>query len=420
MAETKEKDELEDLGFKEIPEDLFKCPICKRVYEDYDSLMDHIRRSHGHKPDKEMVDVRTLLEETYKDRAAELRKERVERLLLEEQVRKRKLEEILKEYEGYRPVQQSSLLTALLPLITNKDFAEYWASLPKDQKDELKDLILWISMSQSQVNPALLPFLLLKKQPNSGNPNYNSNPNENPWLKMVEMLEQKNNAFIEAIARLAEKKDNSEDLLKIIATIITTIQAKNSSNDVVVTLLTKLIDKLDAVQKNDVNKEIREELNKLRDELAKAREEMLKKEMEAILKLKEKEAELERIKLEQKIEQLVSAIRTPEQTIEELKKAKKLLEDIGLLHRTAEQEQRELIKEGLNAIKTALENIGKPIAEKIGEGIRQGMLARIESQRIPKVQELVKEVQEVNPEVKAVNPEINQETTQKEDFFKIV
>jgi uncharacterized C2H2 Zn-finger protein len=411
MAEEKEKDELEDLGFQEIT---FKCPICKREYEDYDSLMDHIRRSHGHKPDKEMIDVKTLLEETYKDRAAELRKERVERLLLEEQVKKRKLEEILKEYEGYRPVQTPPLLTALLPLITSKDFAEYWASLPKEQKDELKDLILWTSMAQSQAHPALLPFLLLKK---SGNPN-SSSQNENPWLKMIEIMEQKNNTFIEAIAKLAEKKDSSEDLLKVIATIITTMQAKNNGNDAIVTLITKLIDKLDAVQKNDANKEIREELNKLRDELAKAREEMLKKEMEALLKLKEKEAELERVKLEQKIEQLVGSIKTPEQMIEELKRTKKFLEDIGLLHRTAEQEQRELIKEGLNAIRTALENIGKPIAEKIGEGIKHGMIARVEAQRMPKIQELVKEIPEVKAEPKEVKPEINQES--KEEFFKIV
>jgi len=414
MEEKKEKDELEDLGFQEIT---FKCPICKREYDDYDSLMDHIRRSHGHKPDKEMIDVKTLLEETYKDRAAELRKERVERLLLEEQVKKRKLEEILKEYEGYRPVQTTPLLTALLPLITSKDFAEYWASLPKEQKDELKDLILWVSMSQSQVNPALLPFLILKK---SGNPNSVSSQNENPWLKMIEIMEQKNNTFIEAIAKLAEKRDSSEDLLKVIATIITTMQAKNNGNDAVINLVTKLIDKLDSMQKSDVNKEIREELNRLRDELAKAREEMIKKEMEALLKLKEKEAELERIKLEQKIEQLVGYIKTPEQMVEELKKTKKFLEDLGLLHRTAEQEQRELIKEGLNAIRTALENIGKPIAEKIGEGIKQGMIARVEAQRIPKIQELVKEIPEVKTESKEVKPEINPEAEQKEGFFKIV
>jgi hypothetical protein len=414
MAGEKEKDELEDLGFEEIK---FNCPICNREYEDYDSLMDHIRRSHGRKPDKEMVDVKTLLEETYRDRAAELRKERVERLLLEEQVRKRKLEEILKEYEGYRPVQTSSLLTALLPLITNKDFAEYWASLPKEQKDELKDLILWVSMTQSQVNPALLPFLILKKH---GNQNYN-NQNENPWLKMIDIMEQKNNTFIEAIARLAEKKDSSEDLLKIIATIITTMSAKNNSgNDAVINLITKLIDKLDSMQKNDVNKEIRDEINRLRDELAKAREEMLRREMDALLKLKEKEAELERVKLEQKIEQLVSSIRTPEQMIEELKRTKKFLEDIGLLHKTAEQEQRELIKEGINAIRTALENIGKPIAEKIGEGIKQGMIARAQAQRIPKVNELVKEIPEVKVESKGVVPEVKPETEQKEEFFKIV
>jgi predicted hydrocarbon binding protein len=82
--------------------------------------------------------------------------------------------------------------------------------------------------------------------------------------------------------------------------------------------------------------------------------------------------------------------------------------------------QRELIKEGLNAIRTALENIGKPIAEKIGEGIKQGMIARVESQKIPKVHELVKEIPEVKVEPKEVKPEVKQEIESEESFFKIV
>ena len=177
-------------------------------------------------------------------------------------------------------------------------------------------------------------------------------------------------------------------------------------------------------EKKESFKEVFEAMSKMMTELmskiVEAREEVNKARLEALQQLTQKERELaekdrqmQLMQLQYLIEDLRRQIRSPKDLLLELKEYRNLLEETGMITPTKEAQNRELIREAISAIREGMQTVVKPIAEKIGEGMKNAIERRYTIQQILE-REVKPQVQEVKQEVKA--QEVQQVAQEKKEF----
>jgi DNA repair exonuclease SbcCD ATPase subunit len=232
----------------------------------------------------------------------------------------------------------------------NPQIAEIWKNLTPEQKQAYAEYLSILAMAQ---NPnyamALMPFFLLNRA------NTNSESKE-------------------------EKGTNFKEMLETMSKMITELMSKIT--------------------------EAREEANKARME---ALQQLAQKEKE----LAQKEWQIQLLQLQTLIDDLRRQIRSPKDLLVELKEYRNLLEETGMITPTKEAQNRELIKEAISAIREGMQTVVKPIAEKIGEGMKNAIERRYA------IQELLQK--EIKPQVQEVKQEVNpQETSQEKKEFRVV
>ena len=230
----------------------------------------------------------------------------------------------------------------------NPQIAEIWKNLTQEQKQAYAEYLSILAMAQ---NPnyamALMPFFLLNRT------NANSENKEVKGESFKEMLETMSKMMTELMSKITEA---------------------------------------------------REEANKARME---ALQQLAQKEKE----LAQKEWQIQLLQLQTLIEDLRRQIRSPKDLLVELKEYRNLLEETGMITPTKEAQNRELIREAISAIREGMQTVVKPIAEKIGEGMKNAIERRYTIQEL-----LQKEVKPQAQEVKEVKE--GSQTQQKE--FRVV
>jgi uncharacterized protein YbgA (DUF1722 family) len=159
--------------------------------------------------------------------------------------------------------------------------------------------------------------------------------------------------------------------------------------------------------------ELMSKITEAREEANKARIESLQQLAQKEKELAQKEWQIQLLQLQTLIEDLRRQIRSPKDLLVELKEYRNLLEETGMITPTKEAQNRELIREAISAIREGMQTVVKPIAEKIGEGMKNAIERRYA------IQELLQK--EIKPQVQEVKQEVNpQETSQEKKEFRVV
>ena len=223
----------------------------------------------------------------------------------------------------------------------NPQIAEIWKNLTPEQKQAYAEYLSILAMAQ---NPnyamALMPFFLINR------PNTNSESKEEKGTSFKEMFEAMSKMMTELMSKIVEA---------------------------------------------------REEVNKAKLE---ALQQLTQKEKE----LAEKDRQMQMMQLQYLIEDLRRQIRSPKDFLLELKEYRNLLEEAGMITPPKEAQNRELIREAISAIREGMQTVVKPIAEKIGEGMKNAIERRYT------IQELLQ--REVKPQVQEVKQEVNIQESQ--------
>ena len=232
----------------------------------------------------------------------------------------------------------------------NPQIAEIWKNLTPEQKQAYAEYLSILSMAQ---NPnyamALMPFFLINRT------NTNSENKEEKGASFKEMFESMSKMMTELMSKITEA---------------------------------------------------REEANKARME---ALQQLAQKEKE----IAQKEWQIQLIQLQNLIEDLRRQIRGPRDFILELKEYRNLLEEAGMITTSKEAQNRELIREAISAIREGMQTVVKPIAEKIGEGMKNAIEKRYT------LQELLQK--DIKPQVQEVKQESNtQESSKENKEYRIV